>query len=431
MPAVAIERAEVERCIAAGELARALQLSEALLAAQPDDAEVQTLRASALMAQGGWGGAAELLERALTSAAPPYAAKARLALCRVRLGDQAGALAAFRLALAERPADFVQRLGYAESLAAVGDADAALPEFFRAVHEAQAQGRWLSDASTPPHLRERVKLAMTLIDGGRKKLFFEALEPHVATFGPDALQRVAVALEVYLGLAPAPAGDPLQRPKFFHMAGLPPMPYFPRELFPWYEALEAATPDIQRELQAVLGGGDALTPFLGMDAANAPSDYLGGDPGSRAWDAYFFHRHGERFEEHLERCPRTAQALTHVPLTVVQGHAPEVLFSFLAADTHIKPHHGVTNTRVVTHLPLRIPAGDCRLVVGGVEHAWEEGRCVTFDDTFLHEAWNRTGELRVVMILDTWNPHLTEAEQVALKDLVERIGDFNARAAIR
>ena len=34
----------------------------------------------------------------------------------------------------------------------------------------------------------------------------------------------------------------------------------------------------------------------------------------------------------------------------------------------------------------------------------KQDRCVTFDDTFLHEAWNRTDQRRVVLILDTWNP---------------------------
>jgi aspartate beta-hydroxylase len=107
-----------------------------------------------------------------------------------------------------------------------------------------------------------------------------------------------------------------------------------------------------------------------------------------------------------------------------------VLFSVLAPQSHITPHHGVTNTRVVTHLPLLIPEGDCALVVGGETHRWQQDRCITFDDTFLHEAWNRTGETRVVMILDTWNPYLDEAERIALKDLIETIGDFNAAAGV-
>jgi aspartate beta-hydroxylase len=63
--------------------------------------------------------------------------------------------------------------------------------------------------------------------------------------------------------------------------------------------------------------------------------------------------------------------------------------------------------------------------VGGETHAWEEGRCITFDDTFEHEAWNHSGRDRVVLILDSWNPDLSEAEQAAVTDLVAAIGDFN------
>ena len=50
---------------------------------------------------------------------------------------------------------------------------------------------------------------------------------------------------------------------------------------------------------------------------------------------------------------------------------------------------------------------------------------MTFDDTFEHEAWNRSGETRVVLILDNWNPDLTEAERAAVAELVGAIGDFN------
>jgi aspartate beta-hydroxylase len=84
----------------------------------------------------------------------------------------------------------------------------------------------------------------------------------------------------------------------------------------------------------------------------------------------------------------------------------------------------VTNTRLVTHLPLIVPS-DCALRVGGEVHAWQKGRCVTFDDTFEHEAWNRSEHTRVVLILDCWNPDLTEVERAAVTDLVVAIGEFN------
>jgi aspartate beta-hydroxylase len=64
------------------------------------------------------------------------------------------------------------------------------------------------------------------------------------------------------------------------------------------------------------------------------------------------------------------------------------------------------------------------LSVGGETHIWQTDRVVTFDDTYEHEAWNRSNALRVVLICDVWNPHLSEAEQAACHDLIEGIGDF-------
>ena len=107
----------------------------------------------------------------------------------------------------------------------------------------------------------------------------------------------------------------------------------------------------------------------------------------------------------------------------MREHAPEVLFSVFTAGTHLLPHRGVTNTRVVGHLPLLVP-DDCALSVGGEIHVWQEGRVVVFDDTYEHEAWNRSPEMRVVLIFDLWNPFLTEAEREAVTDVVAAIGDL-------
>jgi aspartate beta-hydroxylase len=112
----------------------------------------------------------------------------------------------------------------------------------------------------------------------------------------------------------------------------------------------------------------------------------------------------------------------------VRDLGPEVMFSFLSPGTHLLPHHGVTNARIVVHLPLIVPS-DCALRVGGEIHAWREGRLVFFDDTYEHEAWNRSGEMRVVLIMDCWNPHLSEAERAAAHDLMAAIADFDRDTA--
>ena len=101
----------------------------------------------------------------------------------------------------------------------------------------------------------------------------------------------------------------------------------------------------------------------------------------------------------------------------------------LTSGSHIQPHHGVTNTRVVTHLALVVP-DDCALVVGGESHTWQEGACFTFDDTFEHEDYNRSADTRVVMLLDAWNPYLSKVERAAIAELIGGIGDFNRDAGV-
>ena len=61
-----------------------------------------------------------------------------------------------------------------------------------------------------------------------------------------------------------------------------------------------------------------------------------------------------------------------------------------------------------------MPQG-CFFRVGGETRAWQEGVAFGFDDTIDHEAWNDSDHLRVVLIFDVWNPHLSLAEQQLLK----------------
>jgi aspartyl/asparaginyl beta-hydroxylase (cupin superfamily) len=42
---------------------------------------------------------------------------------------------------------------------------------------------------------------------------------------------------------------------------------------------------------------------------------------------------------------------------------------------------------------------------------WEEGKLLIFDDTIEHEAWNDSGEDRIVLIFDIWRPELSERER--------------------
>jgi len=120
------------------------------------------------------------------------------------------------------------------------------------------------------------------------------------------------------------------------------------------------------------------------------------------------------------------RAVESMPLASIPGHGPEILFSILDPGTEILPHRGVTNTRLVVHLPLIVPP-NCVLELSGEQYIWQEGCIVVFDDTFEHAAWNRSDHTRAILIADIWNPALTDVEQDAISRLVQGIGDFNRR----
>jgi aspartate beta-hydroxylase len=326
------------------------------------------------------------------------------------------------------PKAFMARLHYGYALERLGREHDALAQYFGAITQAQMQNRWLSDETTALPLRPLVKHAMRFTYDGRKRVFEALLSPLRERHGEEALRRVADCLRIYLGELPAIYPDPRQRPKFLYFPGLPPTTYFARELFPWYEQLEQSFAAIREELAGVIAAKQGIEPFLKFHKPQDVQGYLGGIE-KPVWDAYFFYRHGERYDDHHKNCPRTSAALDGVPLCRIREHAPEVCFSVLTPGTHILKHRGVTNTRLVTHLPLIVPA-NCAIQVGGEERVWREGECFTFDDTFEHEAWNRGDSTRVVMLLDVWNPHLTEVERGAVTALVEGIGDFNTEAGV-
>lgn len=55
--------------------------------------------------------------------------------------------------------------------------------------------------------------------------------------------------------------------------------------------------------------------------------------------------------------------------------------------------------------------------VGETTVQWIEGKCLLFDDSFIHTVWHK-GEFasgdRVVLLIDLWHPDLQEVEKEAM-----------------
>ena len=198
-------------------------------------------------------------------------------------------------------------------------------------------------------------------------------------------------------------------------------PVFDRSQLSFADEYEARMPAIREELRAVLTASEGIEPFhYDLTAEQREAMTRGA-----AWDAYFFDRDGVRLQDHHAACPETSATLAQLPLDHIRDHGPEVCFSIMRPGAHILPHRGVTNIRSVLHLGLVIPDRCALNLVEVGEVHWQEGRCFAFDDTYAHEAWNRSDTTRVILLADIWNPHLSEAECAAVAELIAAIGDLN------
>ena len=415
--------AQARGLIADGRLGAEPLLDQALALA-PDCAEAWSLHAHAAQARGDAQRALECLQQACRADPRDPRLLFRLGAVAGALGYRQDALRALEFALELAPNLHRARLKIGQLLEAAGDHRGATRAYLKAIVRAQFDGQWLDDATLPPALRDAVLHASEFAKRGRVDAILGLLEPLIERYGRDEMRRVERALRGYLELESIASPDPRQKPKFLYCPDLPTRAFFDRASFPWFEALEAAYADIRAEAESVLGDPAALQPFLTLGPNSDPAAFLAGGETAPGWDAYFFYRHGLRYDAHHARCPRTSAALEASPLVRIADHAPEICFSVLTPGSHILPHHGVTNVRVVVHLPLIVPEG-CTIRVAGEDHRWREGQCVAFDDTFLHEAWNPSGDTRAIVLMDAWNPYLSEAERRAFAEVVEGVGDFH------
>lgn len=248
--------------------------------------------------------------------------------------------------------------------------------------------------------------------------------------GPRELFRIDRALAGYLGEASVFSSYPTQRPKVLFIPGLGTAGFLDTQSHPLVPALRSAFQDIQAEFDEVMSDPQALAPFLGHAGGGALEGYVsGGDKAS--WDAFFFFRHGRRFEASHRRCPRTSALLDSLDLCRINGQSPEICFSVLQPGSRIEPHFGVTNARVVVHLPLRVPSG-CHLELTDVgRHEWVEGEPMVFDDTFEHSALNPCSQPRGILLMDAWHPSLSVVEREAFSRLIQAITSIERDGLVR
>lgn len=171
-------------------------------------------------------------------------------------------------------------------------------------------------------------------------------------------------------------------------------PIYDKTLFPWVAEVEKDWQGIRKELDAVMLRRDELPSFheISKDVATITTD--------DQWKTFFFESYGIKCTESVEQCPQTARALAKIPgLTTA-------MFSILSPGKRIPPHRGPYNGVLRFHLGLIVPKDrdKVKIRVDEAFYHWAEGEGVVFDDSFDHEVWNDTDEIRVVLFVDFLRP---------------------------
>ena len=169
--------------------------------------------------------------------------------------------------------------------------------------------------------------------------------------------------------------------------------------FDWVKKLEDNWHIIRQELDSIISypASDKPNPYW---KASHPA-YVKSDA-AIAWKTYGFLFFGIKQKTHCDSCPKTWELLSAIPgLTGAE-------FSMMEPGTHILPHKGYTRTVLRAHIGLIIPhnAEACALRVGDQTRHWQEGKVMIFDDSYEHEAWNKSTERRAVLMFDIANAEM-------------------------
>lgn len=214
---------------------------------------------------------------------------------------------------------------------------------------------------------------------------------------PHELARIRGMLGIWSG-ARGVRLRPHQRAVGMFMPGLRTRPWFDPRRFDFAARMEALFPEIEPELRA-LEQGDF-------------GEY--GGAGLAGWREFVLCHNDKKNPAACARCPRTASLIRAVRQH--HGYVNQLTFLTLEPGTTLRDHVDPHNYLVSVHLPILAPERS-GLRVAAESRAYEPGRCLAFDNSFLHRAWNHGTTRRVILTVHTLHPDLSALEVQILSAL--------------
>lgn len=189
---------------------------------------------------------------------------------------------------------------------------------------------------------------------------------------------------------------------------------------PWYESddynalitvtniLKKEFIDIENEWLASLSSRKKIVPRY------KPSEVFGETLKDKDenWKYYLIWRQGKFTDAALSMFPKTVNIVTKLkPFLYAFG---EVVFIVMEPGVVLPPHTDDINISLTCHLGIETPE-NCGIKVENETRHWARGEVLFFDNSFIHEAWNKSQSNRVVMLIDLYHPELTKVEKTLME----------------
>ncbi len=165
--------------------------------------------------------------------------------------------------------------------------------------------------------------------------------------------------------------------------------------FPAAAQFISAWQTLQAEAEVIAADMSHVPRFHEIMAAQA--DISSND--NRDWRMFILKAYGVEFKKNMQRCPELARLVRSNPDVLSAS------ISFLAPGKYVPPHRGPFRGILRSYLVLSMPKDANErpaavLKIAGHEYCLNNGEHLLWDDTYIHEVWNNSDEVRTVLLMD-------------------------------
>lgn len=187
--------------------------------------------------------------------------------------------------------------------------------------------------------------------------------------------------------------------------------------FPAADRFVTSWPAIRAEALAVAAERiHAIPRFHEIMPAQAPISANDG----KDWRLFVLKVYGAEVDRNMAACPQLAEIVSSTPDVL------SATLSFLAPRKHIPRHRGPFRGVLRFQLGLSVPVDAegrpaAVLALNDQEHRIGNGEHLLWDDTYPHEVWNHSDDLRVALLLDVRRRHMSMDMRLLSRALIASV----------